>query len=739
MRLRTRLALAFVLLSVVPLTAITLYSYNSSIVAFRRAVEAEEAAIAADMGKRMELATTALSERVQRISAAAQARDWRARDRAMDDRFREQVVATLGDSSSFVSKLQFTPSLPPPPPPPPRGSRFTSSHGVAGGLRSTTRPGTPPYDRRADAGGVNPPPRPARPTPPEPASKAQAGQPAPTPGLAGGIVSPAVPGQAEAEKLAAEARLVIDLIPAGTLPPDAQAALANLKGLTITLPKAVAATQALGVAFEAAAKAGEERARAAERQVEADRRAAPNRRPDMQMWFNRMREGKPVDIPVRQEGRIVGTMNAEISLDRLLEAVLAGRSRESGEIAFAIDAQNRLVGPNRRERATLQSLGLLDRLRNSKDRVQTVSDDNWVVVARRDPSGILFGIARPIGGALGDIRRATGRNLGLGMIAILVALAGIVPISSRMTRNLSVLHAGVKQLAQGNLDARVPVRSKDEIGSLSAAFNQMAQDLGAHQKLIAERERLRGELELCRQIQTEMLPKQPLRLGFAEIKGVSIPAREVGGDFFNYFLLPNGEVALLVGDVSGKGVGAALLMANVQATLRARLSLERDLATLADAIDHEIDEATPKAVYLTLFMGFLDSSHRVLRYVNAGHNPQFVLRAEGGLDRLPSTGLPIAMFPGHGYKEASITLNEGDILFFYTDGITEVENERGDMFGTDRLEELVLEHHKEGVDALLAHIEQEVLAFRGAADLFDDATMMVLRLGAAVAVPPAAL
>lgn len=276
----------------------------------------------------------------------------------------------------------------------------------------------------------------------------------------------------------------------------------------------------------------------------------------------------------------------------------------------------------------------------------------------------------------------------------------------------------------------MPVRSNDEIGSLGAAFNQMARDLGAHQKLLGERERLRGELELCRQIQNEMLPKQPLRLGFVEIKGVSIPAREVGGDFFNYFLLPEGEVAMLVGDVSGKGVGAALLMANVQATLRARLSLEHDLAALADAIDHDIDESTPTAVYLTLFMGILDASHRVLRYVNAGHNPQFVLRADGGLDRLPSTGLPIAMFAGHGYKEATVTLSEGDILFFYTDGITEVENETGEMFGSERLEALLVKHHAEGVDAILARIEQEVLTFRGAAELFDDATMMVLRLGA---------
>lgn len=524
--------------------------------------------------------------------------------------------------------------------------------------------------------------------------------------------------------------MIIDLIPPGSIPQDAQAALLNLKELTSALPQLGEAGAALGAGLQEAAKALEQRARALDLRIENERRAeAEIRRVRMEQWINRMKQGKALDIPVQREGRVVGTMNAEISLDRVLESVLAGRSRESGEIAFAIDTQNRLFTSGRKDRAMLESLGLLDRVRTAKTPVQTVSNDNWVVVARRDASGILFGIARPIGTALGDIRRATGRNLGLGLLAILVALVGIVPISSRMTRNLSVLHSGVKQIAQGNLSVRLPVRSKDEIGSLSAAFNQMVQDLGAHHKLIAERERLRGELELCRQIQTEMLPKQPLRLGFAEIKGVSIPAREVGGDFFNYFLLPQGEVAVLVGDVSGKGVGAALLMANVQATLRARLSLERDLAGLADAIDHEIDESTPKAVYLTLFMGILDASHRVLRYVNAGHNPQFVLHAAGGLDRLPSTGLPIAMFAGHGYREGSVTLGEGDILFFYTDGITEVENEKGEMFGSDRLEALLIKHHEEGVDALLARLEQEVLDFRGDAELFDDATMMVLRLG----------
>jgi sigma-B regulation protein RsbU (phosphoserine phosphatase) len=290
------------------------------------------------------------------------------------------------------------------------------------------------------------------------------------------------------------------------------------------------------------------------------------------------------------------------------------------------------------------------------------------------------------------------------------------------------LSDGVRQLASGDFRARVPVRSKDEFGSLAAAFNQMAEDLERHQVLVVEQERLRRELELSRLIQTQMLPRAGLRLGPAEIRGVSIPAREVGGDFFNYFVLPDGRLALLVGDVSGKGVSAALLMANVQATLRARLPLETDLATLAEGLDREIDKTTPRGVYFTLFIGILEIDGRTLRYVNAGHNPQFVLRGDGGIVPLTSTGLPIALFPEHGYREASIDINPGDLLFFYTDGLVETENETGEMFGAERLQALLTADRSAGIDTVLEHVEQVVRTFRGRTEPFDDATMMALRL-----------
>src|SRR5213076_1879777 len=193
------------------------------------------------------------------------------------------------------------------------------------------------------------------------------------------------------------------------------------------------------------------------------------------------------------------------------------------------------------------------------------------------------------------------------------------------------------RIARGDYGARVPVKSHDEIGRLAAAFNSMAADVEQHQRSAVEQERIRRELELGRQIQADMQPRVPLHFGLTEVKGVSVPAREVGGDFFNYFALDSGRVALLVGDVSGKGVGAALLMANFQATLRTRLKLGHDLATIADAMDRDIEASSPRGLYATLFVGILDPTSKRLRYVNAGHNPQFALRS-GSLERLSSTG-----------------------------------------------------------------------------------------------------
>jgi serine phosphatase RsbU (regulator of sigma subunit) len=676
MTLRTRLIVAFLLMSVVPLTVVTAYSYVSTRDAFRQSAQIKSDLMAEELGRRMEIVTGDIERRVGRI--------WRTSRPGVPPPGGgpgapapnpEEVARTLGNFAALVEKLEWVPgpgALPPGPPPgPPPGA--PSAPGV--------HPLIPP--------GVSPP---QGPRPPEPA-----GGP---PRSAAPTLPPTVgrPTTATGTATSESTRVVIEM-PTPAVPPDQSRVSADMQAAIVE------ATDALR--REAAQAAAQTRQAAGAMRQAGDRQA------------------RMLNFRVMEDGQNVGTIRMRLNLERTLRGVLAMTRRDQGEIPFAVDTDGVVHTPEEADQSRLAGLDLASRAR--AQRTGRSADGDWVIVTREMPQGVIFGIARPIGGSLAELRRAGARNLGLGLSFIALALVGIVPLSNRMTRNLRTLTQGVERVAAGDLSAQVEVRSRDEFGRLAAAFNRMAGDITAHQHLVVEQERLRRELELSRQIQNEMLPHGTLRVGIAEVKGVSIPAREVGGDFFNYFPMPAGELALLVGDVSGKGIGAALLMANIQATLRARLPLETDLAALADLIDRDVYENTPSQLYLTLFVGILDPTGRTLRYVNAGHNPQFILRADGSLDELPATGVPVGLLPGRGYEEKSVSIGKGDLLFFYTDGTVEITNEQGEFFGHERLAAVITRDSAASVEAILADAEEELRAFRGSAEQSDDATMMALR------------
>jgi len=679
MSLRTRLIIAFLLLSVVPLSAMTFISYRSSVSTFENAARREASQSAIDIGRRMERITADVGRRMDRMFVATtQPTDGSGQAPAVRDR----VAPMLGETASLVERVEFHPMAPPPPaaaaapnaPPPP--PPWAGPNGRAD-VRPPFPPGAYPRGRGRGRG-----PWPGGP---------------PTPAAPPEVIVVDVQQALEDAKKAVRSELAASVPELAPLVEDS---------LTAALPAAEAALKAAGTAARSAEAA-----------------QAANAAREMQMQV----EGRRVEIAVKQDGKVVGKANAMLNLDRTLRTVFSFARRDQGEIPFAIDVRGVLHNPDPEQRRTLESFGVAALGPAAADGNPRRAGD-WLIVARKDPSGLIFGIARPIGESLREIRRSSVRNLSLGLLVIALALIGIVPISHGMTRHLTSLNEGVHQLAAGNFQTRVPVRSSDEFGSLAKAFNQMAADLERHQALVVEQGRLRKELELSRLIQTEMLPRAPLRLGAAEIKGISIPAREVGGDFFNYFALPDGRLALLVGDVSGKGVSAALLMANVQATLRARLPLEADLARLAADLDREIDETTPGAVYLTLFLGILDTAKQELRYVNAGHNPQFVIHEGNGFEVMSATGLPIALYPGQPYREEAVPARPGDLLFFYTDGLVEAEDESGEMFGFDRLKALLGKKQQQGIDTVLQEVEDAVRQFRGNHEPMDDATLMALRL-----------
>jgi serine phosphatase RsbU (regulator of sigma subunit) len=682
MSLRTRLIIAFLLLSVVPLSAVTFLSYLSSVRAFEQVAQREATESAIDVSRRMEMITADLARRMDRLFAAGTVSS--TGSSSPDPQMvRQGVAPLLGDTAALVERMEFHPAPDAPAPP-----------------AVTTDPNSVPIPippqrggggRRRGLGG--PPPVPGAPTPP---------------GIGG--AGPPPPGSQvivmDIPRIVSEATRAASQAGVAAADPKVRAQID--KQIEQRIEKQLAANEQSLKAM-AAALSREAAARTA------------GERPAMGV------EGRKIEVEIQKDGRVIGHANAMLNLDRMLRGVLGFARRDQGEIPFAIDRQGSLYTSDAPDKSRLEALGVERTAAVAASGTPRRSGD-WIIVARREPSGIIFGIARPVGASLREIQRAAVRNLGLGLLVIALAFIGIIPISHRMTQHLATLTEGVHQLAGGDFKTRVPVRSKDEFGTLAGAFNQMAEDLERHETLVVEQERLRKELELSRLIQTEMLPRGSLRSGAAEISGVSIPAREVGGDFFNYFVLPDGRLALLVGDVSGKGVSAALLMANIQATLRARLPHETNLATLADRLDRELDQNTPGGVYLTLFLGILDIDGRLLRYVNAGHNPQFVLHAATSISPLSSTGMPIALYAGHGYKEARVELSSGDLLFFYTDGLVETENERKEMFGAERLQTILERERTESIDIILHRVEESVKSFQGSAEPFDDATMMALRI-----------
>ncbi len=764
MKLRTRLSLAFFLISVVPLGLVTAYSYYSSAAALRRAVEVQADQMAAEMGDRMTWVMADLGDRVERLwrmrveepAAAGDARRTTEAEAAQQASANLQSVAKamLAEAAPLVQRLEF--SATGASTTTPAGSPVGAPAAPTGAARSdSAAPRRSSTGRPADESHAG--------APPPPSDPAELGRPGPPPGFRPGVrgggaaprgVPVFVPGmpqtviEMKSDRVArdtAETDATFELLTPDAVNawrraiqrqvdreggPGALAGAGRGEGrrgpgspMAGVAPQTTVGTRSGATA----AQAGD--AQAAALRAASAQAARARRVEERQQRMAALAHGEALQFDVRRAGEVIGQIHATVDRNRVIETVLSLGRRDRGEIPFVLDESGKVHTVDTEAARTIQSLAIDTAARAAHASSTTRLAGDWLVVTRRDPSGIIFGLARPIRDSLRDMRRASLGNLAIGLLLIAGAFAIILPLATRMTRHITALNAGVRRLAAGDRQARVEERGADEIGELARSFNVMASQLESHDRILAKQERMARELELCRQIQNEMLPHGPLRVGLAEVAGVSIPAREVGGDFFNYFALDDGRIALLVGDVSGKGVAAALLMANIQATLRAKLDLESDLAHLADGVDRDIAANTPPEVYITLFVGLLDPACRELRYVNAGHNPQFLLRAGGGLERLDSTGLPIGLLPGRGFEERRIQVEPGDLLFLYTDGTTEAPNEAGEFFDANRLEQALVAASADGVDEVLVRVEETIRAFRGQAEPADDATMLALRLG----------
>jgi phosphoserine phosphatase RsbU/P len=334
----------------------------------------------------------------------------------------------------------------------------------------------------------------------------------------------------------------------------------------------------------------------------------------------------------------------------------------------------------------------------------------------------------------------------LGLVAVLfliiqgVALLMGLALARSITSSIHELFAGTERVRQGDFTHRIRVYTKDQLGELAESFNQMTGSIEGLLQTAAEKKRLEEELRIARQIQMSLLPRGPLDYSGIGVTALCVPAREVGGDYYDFFHLPGDRLGILIADVAGKGTSAALYMAELKGLM---LALSQSIASpsaLLREVNRIISENLDSRSFITMTYAVLDRPRLTMTYCRAGHTPLIYLpgpssAASAGVKTLTPDGMVVGLrIPGASEKfdellvEDCIDLSVGDVVVFYTDGITEAMNPQSDLFGEGRLGRIVEEHGHLDSTELRERILREIESFVGGADQHDDMTMILLKV-----------
>ena len=247
-----------------------------------------------------------------------------------------------------------------------------------------------------------------------------------------------------------------------------------------------------------------------------------------------------------------------------------------------------------------------------------------------------------------------------------------------------------------------------------------------HNKML-ESKGLEEQLAVARQIQLSFLPKKnPVVSGY-DISGINIPSGDVGGDYFDFIRIVDGQTGIAVADVSGKGVPAALIMASFRASLIAEIRNNYAIRVICRKVNSLLYESLERDNYVTAFYGVLDSKNNILTFANCGHNQPILLRNDGQVEFLKEGGMALGVLPDSEYEERAIYIHSGDLIVFYTDGVTEVVNENKEEFGQAHLIEIVKQHRQLSATELQNAIYKKVKRFASPKHVFDDLTMIILK------------
>lgn len=319
------------------------------------------------------------------------------------------------------------------------------------------------------------------------------------------------------------------------------------------------------------------------------------------------------------------------------------------------------------------------------------------------------------------------------LLVELVSLIAGVRLSRTITGAVHEIYEGTRKVKEGDFSYRIQLKGDDQLAELGQSFNSMTENLGRLIIVAKEKERLESELAIAREVQNQLFPKDVPFVRTLELKGVCNPARMVSGDYYDFMPLNDRALAFAIGDVAGKGISAALLMATIQSTMRTQLTTTNgsapqlpSTAKLVSTLNKQLYATTAPEKYATFYFALYDDSTNTLTYTNAGHLAPILLRGST-VSTLDSTGTVVGAFPIARYSEKTVKMQQGDLLVAYTDGIVEPENAYGEMFGDDRLKDLLVKYASADSSEIIARTMEAVNQWTGSGELQDDMTMVVAR------------
>ena len=792
MKIRTQLVLACFVLSVLPLTVIVLYNHHSSKLALQSAYRQEAQRLARNMDRRLTTMRAELDERLSALSSITLAADAATGARPTLD----TIVTAMGDAAPLIDTLEYIPNPPPPPasPPPAALAEAHPAPGVVPRAEPDPRPrssetrriivvddipeheGDEERQEIADAQGNV-----AEPIvidlPPVILPRFELSQQAHSLMAEIGRLSRELEtsaGQMTREERDEKKRLLRDK--SKILERDMEASRAKFQeqmkeaqrlreerrrrtaeqqrtrrpreardvpAVAAVAPApaapAVGSTTTPGVTAAAPAVAPVAKVRPRSELSKAEKDKLARLEKQASLIF-----GRSFHVPIQKEGAVVGQIRAQLSTEEVVRRVLGGQGGDRDEIPFAIDREGNTYTRNPAERATIDHLGIPGRVKRGQP---LTNPDGWIIVSSADEeSGLRVGVARPVGESFVELRQTAARNFGYGLGLIAFALIGIVPLANHFTRDVKRVTAGAERIAQGDLQTRLPVKSKDEFGQLALAFNRMAEDLSENQRRLFEEERARREQEIqqrllameyqrkttdledARRFQLSMLPKEvPLHDRY-DIAVFTKTATEVGGDYYD-FHDGAGALSVTIGDATGHGAKAGTMVTVIKTLFAGYGGEEAPSSFLRDAAER-IKRMDLGRMAMALSLARFDGDG--VTVAAAGMPPMLIHRrrtSEVEEVALPATPLGTL---GTEYAETRRRLEPGDSILLMTDGFPELLNSGGHQLGYPRAAEefaaaAVASSDARGVIDALSSASHK---WHGDLPPNDDITFVVVRLRA---------